>query len=150
MSGRECATAWRGVDGAGQLELTEEGEEKLLFAGIWWQLVITARMQWNTISQTSWIDAAATPWMWFWLWQKKQNESYLMGAFFCSVRGGADGCNWDSVCRSENSSEVSWARSSPGTSSSAHLISNTIYSFPNRFSCKLHASTLTKTKRTGR
>lgn len=33
--------------GAGALGLTEEGKENLLFAGIWWQLVITAMMQWN-------------------------------------------------------------------------------------------------------
>lgn len=61
---------------------------------------------------------------------------------------------WDTayVCRSENSREVGQSVKTDGPpimsqdrSSSALVISGTIY-ISNRFSCKLHASTLTKTK----
>lgn len=133
--------------GAGQLGLTEEGQQKLLFAGIWWQLDITALMQWNMNRTES---------------MSQFNTTALLRHFNAAVVGkGRTSLYYLPQCNPEDCSVEEVQMGLTGTRSMsadqrtagrfwsqersllALLISNTIYS-SSCFSCKLHASTLTK------
>lgn len=119
--------------------LMKDGKE-LLFADIWWQMMDTALLKW-VLNLHIPSECHCTPTT---IPACFETVNLQKGC----VEGGISGSNNNTayVCRSEYR-EVRWTDDlSPQERSLSDLIvSSTIY-ISNHFSCKLHASTLTRTK----
>lgn len=142
-----------------QLGLIVEGKEK---AAVCWHLVTASHYCTDAIKYE--LDCLRVPRQrrcapasfFFFFFVHACVENAPCSAFFPSsirwlqCRGGEGGFNWDTayVCRSEKSGEVSRTdcRFRLGRGACRDSSSRALSTYSNRFSCKLHASTLTKTK----